>query len=135
MIERQVEQMTHLIDDLMDLSRISGGKIVLQKARLKVSDVVQDALDTSRPMIEERGHDLVVDVPPEPLYVDADRTRLAQVFGNLLNNAAKYTPHGRAHPAGRRAAGRRWRRGVGRGQRGWHPGPHAAQVCSTCSRR
>ena len=94
MMERQLGQMTHLIDDLMDLSRISGGKIVLQKARLKVSDVVQDAVDTSRPLIEERGHDLVVDVPPEPLYVDADRTRLAQVFGNLLNNAAKYTETG-----------------------------------------
>jgi len=94
MMERQVGQMTHLIDDLMDLSRIRGGKIVLQKARLKVSDVVQDAVDTSRPLIEERGHDLVVDAPPEPLYVDADRTRLVQVFGNLLNNAAKYTERG-----------------------------------------
>jgi len=94
MMERQVGQMAHLIDDLMDLSRISGGKIVLQKARLKVSDVVQDAVDISRPLIEERGHDLVVDVPPEPLYVDAYRTRLAQVFGNLLNNAAKYTETG-----------------------------------------
>ena len=94
MMERQVGQMTHLIDDLMDLSRISGGKILLQKARLLIADVVQDAVDTSRPLIEERGHDLVVDVPPEPLYVDADRTRLAQVFGNLLNNAAKYTETG-----------------------------------------
>ncbi len=94
MMERQVGQMTHLIDDLMDLSRINGGKIVLQKARLKMSDVVQDAVDTSRSLIEERGHALVVDVPPEPLYVDADRTRLAQVFGNLLNNAAKYTETG-----------------------------------------
>lgn len=94
MMERQVGQMAHLIDDLMDLARISGGKIVLQKARLKLADVVQDAVDTSRPLIEERGHELVVDVPPEPLYVHADRTRLAQVFGNLLNNAAKYTETG-----------------------------------------
>ena len=93
-MERQVSQMTHLIDDLMDLSRISGGKIVLQKVRLKLADVIQDAVDTSRPLIEERGHDLVLDFPPEPLYVDADRTRLAQVFGNLLNNAAKYTDTG-----------------------------------------
>ena len=53
-----------------------------------------DAVDTARPLIDERGHDLVVDVPPEPLYVDADRTRLAQVFGNLINNAAKYTETG-----------------------------------------
>ena len=93
-MERQVSQMTHLIDDLMDLSRISGGKIVLQKARLSLADVVQDAVDISRPLIAERGHALVVDIPPEPLYVDADRTRLAQVFGNLLNNAAKYTETG-----------------------------------------
>ena len=93
-MERQVSQMTHLIDDLMDLSRISGGKIVLQKARLSLADVVQDAVDISRPLIAERGHALVVDLPPEPLYLDADRTRLAQVFGNLLNNAAKYTETG-----------------------------------------
>ncbi len=94
MMERQVGQMAHLIDDLMDLSRISQGKFLLQKARLKVADAVQDAVDISRPLIEAQGHELVVDLPPEPLYVDADRTRLAQVFGNLLNNAAKYTPTG-----------------------------------------
>ena len=93
-MERQVGQMTHLIDDLMDLSRIGGGKIVLQRAKLGVADVIQDAVDTSRPLIDERGHALAVDVPPEPLHVDGDRTRLAQVFGNLLNNAAKYTEAG-----------------------------------------
>ena len=94
MMERQVGQMTHLIDDLMDLSRISRGKIALQKTRLRLADVVQDAVDTARPLVEERGHELVVGVPPEPLYVDADRTRLSQIFGNLLNNAAKYTDTG-----------------------------------------
>jgi PAS domain S-box-containing protein len=94
MMERQVGQMTRLIDDLMDLSRISRGKIVLQKTRMKLADAVQDAVDAARPLIEERGHALVVEVPPEPLSVDADRTRLAQVFANLLNNAAKYTERG-----------------------------------------
>ena len=94
MMERQVGQMSHLIDDLMDLSRISRGKIALQKMRLKLAEAVQDAVDTARPLIEERGHELVVDVPPEPLYVDADRTRLSQILGNLLNNAAKYTDRG-----------------------------------------
>ena len=94
MMERQVGQMAHLIDDLMDLSRISLGKFMLQKTRLKVAEAVQDAVDISRPLIKERGHELVVHVPSEPLYVDADRTRLAQVFGNLLNNAAKYTETG-----------------------------------------
>ena len=104
-MERQVGQMTHLIDDLMDLARISGGKIVLQKTRLKLSDVVQDAVDTSSPLIEERGHDLVVDMPPEPLYVNAARTRLAQVFGNLLEQRSQVHGGGRPHPGGRRAAG------------------------------
>lgn len=106
MMERQVGQMARLIDDLMDLSRISRGKIVLQKTRLRLADVVQDAVDTARPLIEERGHELVLDVPPEPLHVDADRTRLAQVFGNLLNNAAKYTdPGGRIRVAVERRDG------------------------------
>ncbi|WP_439623146.1 PAS domain S-box protein [Gemmata sp.] len=94
MMERQVGQMCHLIDDLMDLARISQGKIVLQRARLRLADAVQDAADTARPLIEERGHELVVDVPPDPLDVDADRTRLCQVFANLLTNAAKYTEKG-----------------------------------------
>ena len=106
MMERQIGQMAHLIDDLMDLSRISRGKIVLQKTRLKLAESVQDAVDTARPLIEERGHELVVEVPPEPLYVDADRTRLAQVFGNILNNAAKYTDRkGRIRLAVRRQGG------------------------------
>jgi PAS domain S-box-containing protein len=94
MMERQVEQMAQLIGDLMDLSRISRGKIALQKTRLPVAAAVHNAVDTSRPLIEQQGHDLVLDVPDEPIYVDADNTRLTQVFANLLNNAAKYTDRG-----------------------------------------
>jgi PAS domain S-box-containing protein len=94
MMERQVGQMCHLIDDLMDLSRISRGKIVLQKTRLRLAEAVQDAIDTARPLIEERGHALTVDMPSEPLEVHADRTRLCQVFVNLLTNAAKFTDRG-----------------------------------------
>ncbi|MBY0513938.1 MAG: response regulator, partial [Gemmataceae bacterium] len=94
MMERQVEQMAHLIDDLMDLSRISRGKIVLQKTRLPISTPVRTAVDTSRPLIDQQGHRLTVDVPDEPVYVDGDNTRLTQVFANLLNNAAKYTDRG-----------------------------------------
>lgn len=94
MMERQVVQMTHLIDDLMDVSRISRGQVVLQKTRLRLDAAIQDAIDTARPLIEAAGHQLTVDLPAAPVYVDGDRTRLAQVFANLLNNAAKYTATG-----------------------------------------
>jgi signal transduction histidine kinase/ActR/RegA family two-component response regulator len=91
MMERQLSQMVHLIDDLMDLTRITQGKIVLRKTRMAVAAAVRNAADTSRPLIEQQGHDLTIDVPDEPIYVDGDETRLTQVFANLLNNAAKYT--------------------------------------------
>lgn len=94
MMERQLGHMVHLVDDLLDLSRISRGKIELRKERVELSKVVQQAVETSRPLIEEAGHDLTITVPPGPVYVDADVTRLAQVFSNLLNNAAKYTERG-----------------------------------------
>jgi PAS domain S-box-containing protein len=94
MMERQLGQMVRLIDDLLDLSRISRGKIVLRKERVELARVVQQAVETSRPLIEQAGHDLSINVPPSPIYVDADVTRLAQVFSNLLNNAAKYTERG-----------------------------------------
>jgi len=91
MVDHQAGHMARLIDDLMDLSRVSRGIIVLQKMRLLVADILQDAIDISRPLIDERGHEFVVIIPPEPLYVDGDRTRLVQVLCNLLNNAAIYT--------------------------------------------
>lgn len=94
MMERQVEQLTRLIDDLMDVSRISLGKIQLRKATMPLAAAVQNAVESSRTLIEVQGHELVVDVPPEPLYVDGDVDRLSQVIANLLNNAAKYTRRG-----------------------------------------
>ena len=94
MMERQVEQMTRLIDDLMDVSRINQGKLQLQKTRMPLADAVRNAVDTSRPLIDVQGHELVVDMPPQPIYVDGDLTRLSQVFANLLNNSAKYTDRG-----------------------------------------
>jgi signal transduction histidine kinase len=94
MMERQLGHMVRLIDDLLDLSRITNGKIELRRERLPLAAAVQDAVETSRPLIEESGHTLTVTLPRQPVYVDADRTRLAQVFGNLLNNAAKYTERG-----------------------------------------
>jgi len=94
MMERQVGQMVHLIDDLLDLSRISRGKIDLRRERIELARVIERAIETSRPAIENAGHELVIELPPEAIYVDADLTRLTQVFSNLLNNAAKFTKHG-----------------------------------------
>ncbi len=94
MIERQVQQMVRLIDDLLDLSRISRGKIELRRERIDLAAAVQSAVETSRPLIEQAGHALTLSLPAEPVFVDADVTRLAQVFANLLNNAAKYTQKG-----------------------------------------
>jgi len=91
-IERQVEYLVRLADDLFESSRIRQGAYDLRMERLLLSDVLRDALETSRPLIQSGGHELVVRVPDEPLWIDGDRMRLAQIFANLLNNAARYTP-------------------------------------------
>jgi signal transduction histidine kinase/ActR/RegA family two-component response regulator len=94
MMERQLGQMIRLVDDLLDVSRISRGQLELRQEHLQLSVVLKSAVETSRPLIEEMGHELVVALPPEPIILHADLTRLAQVFLNLLNNAAKYTERG-----------------------------------------
>lgn len=94
MMERQLAQMVHLIDDLLDLSRISRGKIELRKQQVELASVLQQAIETSRPAIDQAQHELHIEMPSAPIHVDADITRLAQVFSNLLNNAAKYTDPG-----------------------------------------
>jgi signal transduction histidine kinase/ActR/RegA family two-component response regulator len=93
-IERQVRQLTRLVDDLLDISRITRGKVVLQRERVSIGVVLTNAVEAARPLIVAGGHELTVAVPPEPLYVDGDLARLAQIFGNLLTNAAKYTDPG-----------------------------------------
>ncbi|HEV2853470.1 MAG TPA: ATP-binding protein [Thermoanaerobaculia bacterium] len=93
-MERQLQQMVRLIDDLMDISRVTRGQVELRKERLDLAAVIRAALETSRPLIEESGHEITVAYPPKPVILHADPTRLAQVFANLLNNAAKYTPRG-----------------------------------------
>jgi CheY-like chemotaxis protein/two-component sensor histidine kinase len=94
MMARQLEQMVHLIDDLLEVSRISRGKIELKRAAFDLTSAIQHALEASKPLIDAAGHTLSIDVPPGPLIIEADLTRLAQVLGNLLNNAAKYTNPG-----------------------------------------
>jgi PAS domain S-box-containing protein len=94
MMERQVQHMVHLVDDLLDVARISTGKVDLRRGRIDLKDVVATAVETSASLIDSGGHTLSVELPPQPLPMDADSTRIAQVVSNLLNNAAKYTPQG-----------------------------------------
>ena len=92
MMERQVNHMVHLVDDLLDIARISTGKVELKKGRVDLQTVIASAVETSMPLIQSGRHELQVQIPDEPLLLDVDLTRVAQVVSNLLNNAAKYTP-------------------------------------------
>lgn len=94
MVERQVAHMVRLVDDLLELSRISRGALELKKEYIEIASVIRHAIETSRPMIESAGHLLEVSLPEEPLVVCGDSIRLSQIFTNLLNNAAKYTENG-----------------------------------------
>jgi PAS domain S-box-containing protein len=94
MIGRQVRQIVRLVDDLMEVSRITRGKIDLRLERVPLAEIIHAAVETSQPAIERAGHQLSVALPEEPLVLMADRVRLTQVFANLLNNAAKYTDPG-----------------------------------------
>jgi PAS domain S-box-containing protein len=93
-MERQLGHMVRLIDDLLDISRISRNKMQLRPARVLLADIVTSAVETARPGLDAGGHEFTVSLPAEPVYLNADLTRLAQVFSNLLTNAAKYTPSG-----------------------------------------
>jgi PAS domain S-box-containing protein len=94
MMDRQVAQMVRLIDDLLDVTRISSGKIRIRKERVALADVLRQAVETSRPAIDQAGHNLTITSPGHRVFVDADPTRLSQVFSNLLTNAAKFTAPG-----------------------------------------
>jgi signal transduction histidine kinase/ActR/RegA family two-component response regulator len=93
-MERQVDQMVRLIDDLLDVSRISSGKIELQREAIELATVVSLAVQTAQPAIDAAGHQLALSLPAEPIILEVDPVRLAQIIGNLLNNAAKYTKPG-----------------------------------------
>ena len=94
MMERQLGHLVRLIDDLLDVSRISQNKLNLRRSRLRIADVVRNAVETARPAIEEAGHELSISLTDEHIYLDADLTRLSQVVANLLSNSAKYTERG-----------------------------------------
>jgi PAS domain S-box-containing protein len=94
MMERQLNHMVRLIDDLLDISRITRNKMELRLARVPLADLVTHAVETAGPAIREPGHTLTVDLPAAPIHIDADLTRMGQVLSNLLTNSAKYTPPG-----------------------------------------
>jgi signal transduction histidine kinase len=95
-MDRMLTHLTHLVDDLLDVSRVSQGKISLKKERIALSEVLQSAIEASQHNLDAEGHRFTTEIPAETIWLDADHTRLSQVVVNLLNNAAKYTPPGGA---------------------------------------
>ncbi|MGH8193105.1 MAG: hybrid sensor histidine kinase/response regulator [Woeseiaceae bacterium] len=93
-IERQVTHLVRLVDDLLDVSRISSNKFELRRERVALAVIIRSAVETSRPLIEASGQELTVSLPSRTVWLNADLTRMAQAVGNLLNNAAKYAPEG-----------------------------------------
>jgi PAS domain S-box-containing protein len=106
LMQRQVGLLTRLVDDLLDVSRVTQGKLDLRHERVGIDRVIRDAIETVRPLMESLGHALEVHLPGEPVQVQGDPVRLAQIFSNLLNNAAKFTP-----PEGRISISARHRNG------------------------
>ena len=132
-IEDQIKQMTRMIDDLLDVSRITRGKVVLQKEPIDLEVVVDLAVEASQPLIEDCKHQLTVVLPPDPLLLEVDPARMAQVLSNLLNNAAKYTEEGgeislSAEQAGHEVLIHVRDNGIG-------IAPSCCPTCSTCSPR
>jgi PAS domain S-box-containing protein len=94
-LERQLNQMIRLVDDLLDLNRITHDRLELRRSEVELSSVIEQAVEVARPLCDAAGQELIVQLPDEPVFLNADRARLAQVFGNLLNNSCKYTrPNG-----------------------------------------
>ncbi|MBP0599200.1 PAS domain S-box protein [Herbaspirillum sp. LeCh32-8] len=93
-MQRQITQMAHLIDDLLDISRINSGKVVLQRQAMDLRETLSSLVETMQPQVDAAGHMITLKLPREPMPVQADATRIMQIFGNLLNNAIKYTPKG-----------------------------------------
>lgn len=94
MIESQVHHLVRLVDDLLDVSRVTAGKIQLRKESVALQTVIDNAVDNARPLLEARKHRVSVSMPPDPIHIEGDPTRLTQIFSNLLDNSAKYTEEG-----------------------------------------
>jgi len=94
MMNRQIQNMSRLIEDLLDVSRITRGEVRLRRERVELAAFLRHAVEIAQPLMEARGQELSISLPREPVYLDADPTRLDQIFGNLLNNASKFTPSG-----------------------------------------
>ncbi len=106
MMDRQLSHLVNLVNDLLDISRVNQGKISLKRERLAVHEVIESAIEACRPTLDEKGHNLSLDLPNETLILDADRTRLVQVVANLLTNAAKYSePNGQVIVSVKREGG------------------------------
>jgi PAS domain S-box-containing protein len=94
LMDRQLQRMVRLIDDLLDISRVASGKVQIRKVRVDLATILRSAIEAARPLVEAKRHELSLALPTEPVYLHADPTRLAQVFANLLDNATKYTEPG-----------------------------------------
>ena len=110
MLERQINHMVRIVDDLLDVSRITQGKVELRKESVELRSIVNAAVELSRPLIDAARHEITVSLPNETIRLNADPVRLTQVLINLLNNAVKFTPDGRAHLVDRRDDRRHGRR-------------------------
>ncbi len=133
MMARQLAHMVRLIDDLLDVSRISRNKLALRKSRVTIAEIVESAVEAAQPAIDAAGHELTVTLPSRPVHLDADLTRLAQVLSNLLANSAKYTEAG-----GRIALSAERKAGVSRSWSKTRASASRTSRCresSTCSRR
>jgi PAS domain S-box-containing protein len=93
-IDRQVKQLVRLVDDLLDLNRVTHNRLELRPTEVELSRIIDDALEAGKPLVDASRHELHVSLPAEPIYLRADSARLSQVFGNLINNSCKYTPRG-----------------------------------------
>ncbi|BBA32316.1 uncharacterized protein sS8_0348 [Methylocaldum marinum] len=93
-VDRQVAQLARLVDDLLDVSRIVQGKLTLRRVPMDLADVIDQAVETSKPLMDQRRHRYAVSLPPHPIRLEVDAARLVQAICNLLSNAAKYTPEG-----------------------------------------